>query len=62
MGFNAQLLQIFRKLLRHSFGQGGYQRTLTLIRALFDFFKEVVDLMLGWADFDHGIEKSSRAD
>ena len=59
---NALLVQIFRQVFRHAFGEHCYQRAVTLGGRLADFTQHIVDLAFGRADFDRRIDKSGRTD
>ena len=59
---DAQLVQVFRQILRHFGGQSGDQHPLATGCALTDLARQIVDLGFHRAHLHHGIEKSRGTD
>ena len=53
---DAVVEQVFCQFFGHALGKGGDEGTLSLLNAELDFFHKVVDLVVGGAYFDDGIE------
>ena len=59
---NADLGVVVGQILGHALGQGGHQHALTGLGALADFRQQIVNLVLGGADFDLGVHQPRGTD
>ena len=62
MDLHSQLAQIVREVLRHLLGERRDDRALTPFDAQIDLGEQIVDLALGPAHLDLGVDETGRAD
>jgi len=59
---DVELLEVGGEVFGHALGEGSDEDALAFGDSLVDFFDEVVDLAVAWADFDFRVEEAGGAD